>query len=412
MIKARRKKSRFDFSFFVLILYAIALAFGAWNPLASSYTMEDASDSAFSPLQLLLLAITIYWLVFAPKVVVNYPYKKSILFFFIFLTGSTIIQSINTLTVSSALFLVKLGLGISIIYSLPKHYYHKKEEVYYALLAFAVGASVIAVCAWSGFLGRAVENMGGRFLLFGENPNSTGGRLALAIFILLYIVIENPLYLGKWRWLLLLPIPSDAVLMLAGGSRGALVILAISVMVFLWFTPKVKRVAKIGLIISGIAIAIGGYRYILTKNRDFAIGDRMESTIASGDNTGRGRLNDMTLEIFISGNVLIGPGTQNYRELMMSNYGESRVSHNLYIYLLGVGGISGFILFGLFLLGLLKRSWHYVRTSSMPLVLFIFMFLLAYKTGGVITYLLMWFVFGTIVTLTYLPFNSYTNDGK
>ena len=61
--------------------------------------------------------------------------------------------------------------------------------------------------------------------------------------------------------------------------------------------------------------------------------------------------------------------------------------------------LVGFILFLLFMATLLIKSIQIRQYDHLPLIIFGFIFLLAYKTGGVLTYLLMWYLFSVMISL-------------
>ena len=189
------------------------------------------------------------------------------------------------------------------------------------------------------------------------------------------------------------------LLLMAGGSRGSIIIAFACILCYLFLRPKanIVNITFIGICL-GIFLLIGS-QLIIENNQDFTVIERLIS-MREGNDGGRDLLMDRSLDVYLSNSLLFGSGTIEYVRDMKTTFNEERVVHNLFVYLLPVSGMVGSLLFYLFFFGLLKRCIKYRKRDILPSILFLFMFLLAYKTGGILTYLLMWYIWASIISIT------------
>ncbi len=395
----------------LLLLFASSLALGSWNPFIPVNLEIEANDgiNLAQIITVVYIGALIYLQSIENKIRINYPFRSCIVWFYVFLLSTTLITSIDSIYFSNLSIFVKLGLCISLIFLIPANYSTNKTVIYKSFLFFSITSTLIAFLAISGFLGDVLINHKGRMFLLGENPNSTGGRMSLAIFFLMYLIIENPLKWGAKRFMLIIAIVPLLILMLAGGSRGAFVILSVVLLFYLMFRRSKHFMQKIFLII--ILILTGGLviNNILKGNEEFTIMERMSSMV-DGDDAGRSDLNNQTMVVFFKNNIVLGSGTIHYREEMQKMFSERRVAHNLYVYLIAVAGLLGSLLFYFFIFGMAKCCYIFRNRDILPSALLLFMLLLAGKTGGVLAYLLMWYVWSIVICLTCKPVNAYANN--
>ena len=159
-----------------------------------------------------------------------------------------------------------------------------------------------------------------------------------------------------------------------------------------------------GVILLGIAVSL-----ISSRHSEFSLFSRLENSFEYGETGGREKLNSYSLQIFEE-SPLIGKGTIGYSKEMSVKFNEYRSVHNLYIYVLATSGIIGFSLFMFFMMTLLTKSIQIRKSNHLPLIIFGYVFLLAYKTGGVLTYLLMWYLFAVIISIIDLELYERQND--
>lgn len=387
------------FTCVLLIIFSVLLALGTWNPFLPAADIEN-ENSGFSLAQIYsAIFITYLFLIrlFNYRQLKFTSWGKYIVLFYITLLLSTVYWSINELSISTAVFFLKFFLSISLCFLLPEIFIRNKKYLYYSLAAFSFACGFVALLFSIGALDEFTYISKGRVFIFGENPNSTSGRITIAFLLLLYLIFKNPL---KWRrrrfWFCLLFFPM-LMMIIASGSRGSFLILCLGIIVFLLLNPSVNIVKKYAILICTI-IAIGvTVSFITSENVEYALFYRLENSFKYGDSSGREKLNSYSIQIFEE-YPLIGKGVIGFTEEMNLRFNEVLTVHNLYIYILATSGIIGFIFFISFLVILLIKSIRIRRLNHLPLVIFVFIFFLAYKTGGILTYLLMWYLFAVIIS--------------
>lgn len=143
------------------------------------------------------------------------------------------------------------------------------------------------------------------------------------------------------------------------------------------------------------------FKYVfINYEGELSIGERMSEMFA-GEDAGRGELNDHALNIFMS-NPIFGYGDTGFKNEMIHRFGEHRTVHNLYYYILATTGILGAVPFFFFLGYMLIRSVKIVRKNILPTIIMIFVLLLVDKTGGVLTYSLIWYLFSIVLSENYI----------
>lgn len=401
MTKQKETKNIDKVKSILLYVFTIVLALGTWNPFAPVQLESDADGGSgvaqiFTVIFVGVLLVLKYYNKQQP---VKANFRKYIIFFFFSLLFTTVFTSISVMSISNYVYFTKLALCIFLVYIIPSSFSTYLEVIYKSFFVFSVSSSIIALLAFSSVLGDVLINHGGRFFLFGENPNSSGGRMALAIFFCIYFIIDNPLQWGKTRYFLFIAIIPLLLLLMAGGSRGSIIIAFACILCYLFLRPKanIVNITFIGICL-GIFLLIGS-QLIIENNQDFTVIERLIS-MREGNDGGRDLLMDRSLDVYLSNSLLFGSGTIEYVRDMKTTFNEERVVHNLFVYLLPVSGMVGSLLFYLFFFGLLKRCIKYRKRDILPSILFLFMFLLAYKTGGILTYLLMWYIWASIISIT------------
>lgn len=326
---------------------------------------------------LFLIGVLLY-LFFIDVVFKNYSFHDDVSTF-----NSKFLFSIIFFVVFSSIFQKEEGLKIK------------------SLFAFALGGVCLSVLYGLGVLGESFyEIRNERLLLFGENPNSLSVRIVLSILFLVWIVVENKLSISLFkRFLLLLPIPFMFNLVLFSGSKGSFLLMFLSILIYLLLQKKIKREFKIALII----VSIIGSVLILMMIKDSALYERF----TSGGSLTTGRVEIWEAAINIFSNNVFGVGELGYKNAILIEMGKEIDTHNLFVYLLVTGGGVCLSFFLVFLFKLLKKcilKFRYER-NIIDLVIFISMVFVMSKTGGVLTYLIMWYFLATINYYNYKEVN-------
>jgi len=385
----------------LLFLFSITLALGTWNPLVPfQYEMEGQNGYDLSQIVSVLFIAS---LLFSPNVHLNKKNKVLIIsgLFFLSVLLSTIINGASLMTASTMVFFVKFVLVLLFCHLLSQLFTLSPRLIYLSAFIFSITCVILSFGYSYGFLDQFLLVSKGRVFFWGENPNSTSARYGLAFLFILHFIIRNPLGFPKWRHLLWFALPAIMNLIMATGSRGSFLILLVSVLIYLAYVPFRSKGYKLLLAFIFPVALYFFIDYIARTNQEYSLFERLSESVEEGEDAGREKLNEEAIQIFLD-NPLYGIGVQNFQDEMILRFNENRTVHNLYLYVLAISGIIGFTCFMWFLYYLVKSSYAIRRFSSFPLTLFLYIFLLAYKTGGILTYMLMWYVFSIIIALSFI----------
>jgi len=143
----------------------------------------------------------------------------------------------------------------------------------------------------------------------------------------------------------------------------------------------------------------------LLSTGEFSIFERLQSSLDEGGDRVRAELLKSALNIFAD-NPLFGVGSTNFMHIMRTVYNHSNTVHNMYAHILAISGICGFIPFASFIFNLLKGCYSIMKKNIMPMVLMLFVLILAYKTGGILSYLFMWYIFSLSISFVNVEFSE------
>lgn len=384
-----------------IITFSVVLALGTWNPISRQIVVDaDKVDNLLSQI------VTVLFVCFLALKQMAYPNGRSsktwgnslILFTIVFILSS-LLGMPNTYTIPMSLF-AKLILDILLTRLLFDFFIRMPEYMNYSLLAFALTCTVVGLLFITGFLDSFTALNSGRMIFWGENPNSTSTRIALGALILSYYIFLNPLKWGRKRYMftpLLLPM---FLMVLASGSRGSTLLMLLSIVMMLFLGENSVQSKTVSILVITSLILFFFYRIYLNYANDLAIYDRLIS-MTEGNDAGRNRLNKYAWEIFLD-SPFIGFGSVGFTHEMHLRFGEDRTVHNLYYYILATTGIMGAIPFFYFLGYMTIKSLKIIRKHVLPTILMVFILLLVSKTGGVLTYSLIWYLFAVVLAYTTL----------
>ncbi|MDR1417831.1 MAG: O-antigen ligase family protein [Endomicrobium sp.] len=260
-----------------------------------------------------------------------------------------------------------------------------------SLVAFGIGAGILSMLFTLGFLGESMyEIRNDRLILLGENPNSLSVRISLGILFLVWGAIENRLKLSKfYRVLLLLPIPFMFNLILFSGSKGSFLLCVGSVTLYILLLKNVSKAIKRAIVFFGIIIVFFALSFFFQSTL-------YERFLTSDLTSDRSNIWENALEIFIE--HPIGIGEVGYKVEIYQRVGTIIDTHNLFIYLLVTGGGLALLLFVYFLYNIfIKNLRQYKKEKNIIyLLMFFSMVFVMSKTGGVLSYLIMWYFFACI----------------
>lgn len=285
----------------------------------------------------------------------------------------------------------KFLLAIFFFGSLSVVFKNNPEYIQVSLISFGIGAGILSILFGIGFFGaEAYEIRNDRLDLLGENPNSLSVRVSLGLLFLVWGCVENGLKISLFkRILLIIPIPFMFNLILLSGSRGSFLLCVGSVALYILLLKNVSKVLKNLIIIVGVIMGL------ITVSLFFQSA-LYERFISTGLIDSRAEIWESAIEIF-KRNPL-GVGEIGYKFEIFQKLGVMIDTHNVFIYLLVSGGFISLILFLIFLFRLFIKSYRHFRVKSniIYLIIYFSMIFVMSKTGGVLSYLIMWYFFACL----------------
>ncbi len=384
----------------LLYIFSISLALGTWNPFIPFDPFKINDGNGFEPAQIISV-LFIGFLLFVPKSDRISENRIELIILFFTILFSTMLHSLSYMGMGSIIFFLKFALVITLFVLLPRLFLINNKLLYHSLLIFSLVCAIIAMLYSSGSMNEYLSIDRGRVIFWGENPNSTSARYVMAFICIINLIIKNPLQLGKYRHIMWLFLPPIFNMVMASGSRGSFLILIICILIYLIYAPTNLKITKIIFFLFFPILIYQIALFYIRNNQDYSIFERLNDTIETRDDTGREELQRDAITIFYD-YPIIGTGTIKFQEEMKARFNEDRTVHNLYVYVLTVSGFLGFIPFILYLFSLMRKSLSIRNKEPLALILFLYMFFLAYKTGGILTYILMWFVFAVINSLYHI----------
>lgn len=265
------------------------------------------------------------------------------------------------------------------------------QLVQISLIMFGIGAGLLSIFFSFGILGESTyEIRNDRLFLLGENPNSLSVRVSLGVLFLISGTIENGFKISKIkRILLLVPVPFMFNLILASGSKGSFLLCISSVAIYLLFLKNVSKWVKTFIIFVSIIIFFIALSFFFQST----LYDRF---LNSDLTTGRSDIWEKALGIFFDNPM--GVGEVGYKIEIYRRIGNIIDTHNLFLYLLVTGGFLSLFAFLYFLYRMFLGNFRKYKNEKniVNLVIFFSMIFVMSKTGGVLTYLIMWYFFACI----------------
>jgi len=287
---------------------------------------------------------------------------------------------------------------------LAQHFNTYPDHVSRVLSVFMFGCVVLGLAAL--FVPGVGETYKGQFIIIGENPNSTSSRMAVAFVIALSYLLHNPEG-RKEKYIACVSLIVLMVIIVKSGSRGSLLAVLLSSVLLALLAPLRRRYKVILLLAMLLGMMVLAQKLLSLDG----IAERWGSAL-QGDTAGRGRIWASAFDIFMD-NPWIGVGEAGYFTEIYSKEYRFIDAHNLFVYVAVCGGMVGISILFIFLMRLFYKSYKALRIgAALPLVLLFNMLFIAAKTGGVLTYLLLWFIFAVVsVGQVKLADNAVYNKG-
>jgi O-antigen ligase len=259
------------------------------------------------------------------------------------------------------------------------------------MLCFAFGAALEAGLFQAGI---GVEEVGGRMDCLGDGPNGMGLKMTIGMSIFVMAVLQDRLKLGKWRYLLLVPLPFMMQLVVMSASRVALVAFGLA-LVTVVVVFKTKRVlVKIGLLGLGAIAAFAVWQSVVA---DEAFSTRLLSSVYDYDLSGRDAIWEDLLPLVVK-RPFFGSGETGYLQFADEAFGGFTSPHNVLLEVVCYTGIVGLGLYLWFLWWIFQSGWQSYKAEGLllPLVLCVPV-MGCILSGQVLTWKLVWCILAYIV---------------
>ncbi len=385
----------------VIYLISIFLPMGVFNPFNPTAILYGQEEGGVTPIQVLSVCFIGLALLNTKNYIYIKRYWKSIigLIVILFLLLFSGVLYGDTFYSQKAVFNYKFLVAIIFYFLLAIVLSRKPREGLISMLLFATVSFIIALFYSLGFLELFTVVNKGRVWLFGENPNSTSARMVIATIILIYMVLENPFKWRRWRyWILGGTIPL-VLLVFASGSRGSLLGLVIGSALLLVYS-KINFKVKLFSSLSVLLLMFYLFTSSLVKDSGFSMLDRLIETVEEGNTGHRGVLWKEVSEIIID-NFILGVGENGYVEEMHRRYGYYLDPHNMYLYVFVCGGFFAMLALVVFFIKIFGDTFNLLKhRTAFPFALFFMVVFIALKTGGVLTYIIMWYFLAIVKSYT------------
>lgn len=373
----------------LLYTFSAFLSLGIFNPFNPTAILEE-DTTGFTPVQIISVLFVFVALVRKKNYVKYWVSTLPLFVLFLLLLVSGLLYD-YTMYANKLVFNYKFIISI-LFYLLIAIYFARDTKLrFWCLVIFALGSTMVSSLYISGVLEPFALMSKGRLFLFGENPNSSSTRMAISGLIWLYIILENPAQWSKIRYLFLFGVFVLLWFVLVSGSRGSLVALVLSA-VFMFFRARISLKIKVFTLLFFIPSLYFIYD-LVANDMELSIIDRMDSMLERGETGSRTKIWETVLEI-INDNILIGVGENGYIDEMTTRFGHYIDPHNMFLYVFACGGILALITLLVFIGKLMLDIYKILSYSAFPFALFLLVLFVAVKTGGVLTYIVMWYFFG------------------
>lgn len=388
------------FTALILILFPFILAFGVFDPIFGIRPSFGLGD-----ILAILLIVTSYVLNFndfIKRLNINVIYLLLILFV-LFLSSTIYGYS----SYEKPDFNLKLLICILLYYGLTIVYKKKANYIHYSLLAYSIGVFVLIILL-NTILVSEVRVTNGRLIVFEENPNSTSARFSIAAIYFFYVAIYNPFRMTLLRYTSIVMSIPILYAILQSGSRGSVISTIVSYIVLIYFSP-IRKLYK-SLITLLIVVSLPFLIAIMSNAG--SIYDRLVESFVDKDLAGRDFIWTAALEI-ISNNLWLGVGEAGYFHEVHKITGLYIDTHNLALYILATGGVVTFFIFSIFYKNLFLNALYFFKHKDvLPMVLLLNITLVALKTGGALTYLIMWVIFAMVTSYSNPKLTTHIQNYK
>jgi len=374
-----------------LYFVSIVMALGTINPFNISSSTREGEVQSFLIYPAVLIIIVIF--LFdkkARKIRINEILLSTALLLLLWLTifcSDFIYIVTNSLVINiNYVMFIKLLMCIISYYILTFLFIRtnsiNKNLLIYGLVSMAI---VMPFFIPIGPFSNCFEFSNGRLWMYGENPNTFSARLCIAIIYFAYCITERR-YNKCVRLFFLICICVLTYFVLLSGSRGSLAIVAISLLYLLIKELSLKWIIFFILPLCLLISVI----FLNLDSQEFVIFERYQSLVSGGDL--REILMKEALNIW-EDNIIIGCGINGYDCEKLLRFNEHLDSHCIVTSILAMSGIIGLLCYAGFMCEIFSNSINIIKKTPLSLIFSLFMFAVSLKTGGIISYFFMYYIY-------------------
>jgi O-antigen ligase len=368
-----------------LLFLFLLLNFERWDPLNLGF------DYLIFKLTFTLLIICFSFSFFKYfRFDVDSRISKYIITYFIILT---IISYINSDEFNDNYFDSLFFINLTVFLLTLNFVYFNKTIIYKCFILYSIGAFILSIL-YIFKIGTEAD-ASGRISIFGENQNSIGVNLCFASLMIFSLVFENKLNLNKYRYLLLLQLPTIFIFIAATGSRLATGSLLISIISYFLLWNSKNLVKKVTLLFLGFFILFILYSIFGSNS---IVSDRISESITSGDLGNRDLILFMIIPLMLN-NLFFGVGITGYNKQIFQIFDTYTSPHNGIIEVICYTGIIGFIFFMIFLSKsfLIAIKKKQTENELLPLIFF-FPIVGILLTAQIFQTKIVWLIFAYIIS--------------
>lgn len=378
-----------------LYVFFFSINFEVWDPLNT-----DGSFSISKFTGLIYFASIINNI----RQFISFDGLKSYLFpIWLFFGLLTIVSYFNINDASSSFFYSSIFQNIIIFWLLLNHERMEENIIEKGLLSFAIGSIALAALY---YFGVGIEYTQGRVSIFGDNVNIVGMRMSISSTVLLLMSIQNRLNFSKWRFMLIIPIPIMLLLMEKTGSRVAFLSFALSFVAGTLLLRTKAPGQKLLVLLLALVIAICGWKYLEHAE---TLKDRILLSFEERDLSSREKIWSSLVPL-IRGNPLLGVGRTGYVQYTENVYGYTRSPHNVLLEVLCYTGVTGLIVYLLFIFRIIESSYVAIHRNSLLLpVLLMIPVAGLILSAQILTSKIGWVIFAYVISAGRVPERNAQN---
>tara|TARA_X000000950_G_scaffold204072_1_gene245693 strand:+ start:33861 stop:35090 length:1230 start_codon:yes stop_codon:yes gene_type:complete len=351
----------------------------------------------------------IYLILISPSVKIFTAFNDNLKFFFplvLFFVWLIFISLININSFSSRFFDLAFFLNILIFFTMVNHASKDKLALEKGFFFFAIGSIIAATLL---FLGIGVDESdeglrAGRQTFFNSGPNEFGIKLVTGAAVIIAILIQDNLKLGRYRYLLALFLPIIINGILNTASRTAILCLLLLPLTWMFFRV-LKSKYKFYALFSGlffVFISLIPVGFFILQNQ--IVLDRIEYTsVSNSDFEELGRF-FLWLGFYnlLFENLIFGNGLSGFDLITFKYFGFVESPHNIFLEIILYTGLIGLTIYFIFFFRTIYASYRLFKDFQMLLPILLLPTIFAYSMAlQALTEKICWVVFAYIVG-TYL----------